>query len=74
MITSIYSSIRFFGVALGPPVFGALANRPIVLYIGTAALILLSAILCKTLIHRPQRIHGKEGRTRIFLIKKQLHS
>jgi ACDE family multidrug resistance protein len=74
IITSIYSSIRFFGVALGPPIFGALTELPILLYVGTATLLVFATMLCQMFIHRPQRIHGKEGRSRIFLIKKQLHS
>jgi MFS transporter, ACDE family, multidrug resistance protein len=73
IITSLYSSVRFFGVALGPPVFGALANHPYLLYFGTSAIILLSLLLSWKLIHRPQRIHGKEERSRILVVKKQLH-
>lgn len=73
IITSLYSSVRFFGVALGPPVFGALANQLYLLYFGTAALILLALLLSWKLIHRPQRIHGKDDRSRVLVVKKQLH-
>lgn len=73
IITSLYSSVRFFGVALGPPIFGALADSPYLLYFGTAALILLALLLSWKLIHRPQRIHGKDDRSRILVVKKQLH-
>ncbi|WP_051271106.1 MFS transporter [Shimazuella kribbensis] len=73
MITSLYSSVRFFGVALGPPVFGALSSRPFVLYFGTSGLILLGLVLSFVLIHRPQRIRGKDDRSRILVVKKQLH-
>ncbi|MCH5584173.1 MFS transporter [Shimazuella sp. AN120528] len=73
IITSLYSSVRFFGVALGPPIFGALADRPFLLYFGTAAFIGLALLLSFFLIHRPQRIHGKEDRSRILVVKKQLH-
>jgi MFS transporter, ACDE family, multidrug resistance protein len=74
MITSLYASIRFFGVALGPPLFGALATNPYFLYFGTSVLVLFALILSIVLIHRPQRIRGKEDRSRILIIKKQLHS
>jgi ACDE family multidrug resistance protein len=74
IITSLYSSVRFFGVALGPPIFGALADRPTLLYFGTASLLIVAFLLSMFLIHRPQRIRGKEGRSRILVIKKQLHS
>ncbi|MXQ55123.1 MFS transporter [Shimazuella alba] len=73
IITALYSSVRFFGVALGPPVFGALSKKPYLLYFGTSALIVLALLLCLFLIHRPQRIHGKDERSRILVIKKQLH-
>jgi ACDE family multidrug resistance protein len=73
MITSLYSSVRFFGVALGPPVFGALSSKPMLLYFGTSALILLAFILSFVLIHRPQRVRGKDDRSRILVVKKQLH-
>jgi ACDE family multidrug resistance protein len=74
IITSLYSSVRFFGVALGPPVFGALGKQPYFLYLGTASIILLTLMLSWKLIHRPQRIHGKDERSRILVVKKQLHS
>ncbi len=73
MITSLYGSVRFFGVALGPPVYGALATRPYLLYFCTAGFVLLAILLCIFFIHRPQRIRGKDDRSRILLIKKQLH-
>lgn len=73
MITSLYSSVRFLGVALGPPIFGALAKKPYLLYFGTAGLVLIALALCLFLIHRPQRVRGKDDRSRILLVKKQLH-
>jgi ACDE family multidrug resistance protein len=45
-VTSLYGSVRFFGVAFGPPVFGLLAGRDLKLMSwGPAALTLLAAVL-----------------------------
>lgn len=37
MVTSLYSSLRFFGVAIGPPLFGFLAKRSDTLLYGIVA-------------------------------------
>jgi ACDE family multidrug resistance protein len=72
IITSLYGSVRFFGVAIGPPVYGALSDRPFLLFLGNAALLALAAVLAAILIHRPQRLKGKEGRSRLLLRKRRL--
>jgi len=72
IITSLYGSVRFFGVALGPPIFGALSDRPFLLYLGTAGLLGITLALSAIFIHRPQRLKGKEDRSRILLRKKRL--
>lgn len=74
MITSLYSSVRFFGVALGPPTFGVLGNRPIWLFFGIALGTLLAAILAYFMIHNPQRLRGKGERSRILLHKQRFQS
>ncbi|MBA4494978.1 MFS transporter [Paenactinomyces guangxiensis] len=73
IITSLYSSVRFFGVALGPPVFGALENRPFLLFIGTAVAVTLVVFLSLVFIQRPQRLRGKDGRSRLLIRKRRLH-
>ncbi|NLT94754.1 MAG: MFS transporter [Clostridia bacterium] len=46
MITSLYGAVRFFGVAIGPPVFGLLMERNNLLTFGTpGSLALLAALL-----------------------------
>ncbi|MDR7078077.1 ACDE family multidrug resistance protein [Neobacillus niacini] len=51
-VTSLYGSVRFLGVAIGPPVFGSLmAWSRSGMFLVTAGLTLLSAILCMILIH-----------------------
>ncbi|MFC7440950.1 MFS transporter [Laceyella putida] len=72
IITSLYGSVRFFGVAMGPPVFGALADRPFLLFIGLGITLFLVTWLCVAFIHPPQRIKGKDGRSRLIMRKKRL--
>ncbi len=72
VITSLYNSVRFFGVALGPPVFGALSGRPFVLFLGLALILFIMVFLSHKFIDRPQRLHGKGGRSRLLLRKKRL--
>lgn len=46
MITSLYGAVRFFGVAIGPPVFGILMEKSNLLTFGTTGgLAVVSAIL-----------------------------
>jgi len=71
IITSIYSSIRFFGVALGPPIFGFFRNHPILLFLSIALAIFVTAILSILFIYRPQRIRGINNRARLLMHKKR---
>lgn len=73
LITSLYSSVRFFGVALGPPIFGALNQQQMILFLSTAFLLLLSIILVNIFIRRPQRLRGGEEWMRLLLRKKRFH-
>jgi MFS transporter, ACDE family, multidrug resistance protein len=51
-VTSLYGSVRFLGVAIGPPVFGSLmAWSRSGMFLITAGLTLLSALICMILIH-----------------------
>ncbi|MGI6037087.1 MAG: MFS transporter [Limnochordia bacterium] len=65
LVTSLYGTVRFFGVALGPPTFGlasALGRRP--MFFGAAALAGIVLVLAWFLID-PQRLlagQKKEGR------------
>lgn len=72
IITSLYGSVRFFGVAVGPPVFGALENRPFLLFNGLSVTLFLGTWLCIAAIHPPQRIKGKDGRSRLIMRNKRL--
>lgn len=74
MITSLYGSIRFFGVALGPIIYGVLQNRPNLLFLGSSSVFALLFVLSAWLIHRPQRIRGsEEEHTRILIRHKRIH-
>ncbi|MBH8606684.1 MFS transporter [Thermoactinomyces sp. CICC 10521] len=72
IITALYNSVRFFGVALGPPVFSSLSNRPFPLFIGLGIMLIITFFLALIFIRRPQRLKGKDGQTRLLLRKKRL--
>lgn len=71
IITSLYSSIRFFGVALGPPIFGVFHHRPELLFLAISLTFFLSAVLTIFFIYRPQRIRGINNRSRLMMHKKR---
>jgi MFS transporter, ACDE family, multidrug resistance protein len=51
-VTSLYGSVRFLGVAIGPPVFGSLMEwSRSGMFLVTAGLTLFCALLCMILIH-----------------------
>ncbi|NRD79217.1 MFS transporter [Bacillus sp. BRMEA1] len=51
-VTSLYGSVRFLGVAIGPPIFSKLMEwSRMGMFLSTAGLTLLSALLCLVLIH-----------------------
>jgi MFS transporter, ACDE family, multidrug resistance protein len=51
-VTSLYGSVRFLGVAIGPPVFGSLmAWSRSGMFLVTAGLTLFCALICMVLIH-----------------------
>ncbi|WP_246258782.1 MFS transporter [Kroppenstedtia pulmonis] len=67
IVTSLYGSVRFIGVALGPPIFGALAGMKIWLFLGNATLALLIGVLAIFLIRQPERLRGKGGQSRLLI-------
>nr|WP_251554101.1 MFS transporter [Neobacillus muris] len=51
-VTSLYGSVRFLGVAIGPPIFGTLMEWSRTgMFLITAGLTLFCALLCLVLIH-----------------------
>ena len=51
-VTSLYGSVRFLGVAIGPPIFSTLMEwSRSGMFLSTAGLTLLCGILCMALIH-----------------------
>jgi ACDE family multidrug resistance protein len=59
MITSLYSSLRFFGVAFGPPLFGLLAAKSDMLLYGVVSGLAAGALLLVILfVHPPERAGG----------------
>jgi ACDE family multidrug resistance protein len=51
-VTSLYGSVRFLGVAIGPPIFGwAMEWSRTGMFLSTACLTFIVGILCMTLIH-----------------------
>lgn len=63
MITSDYGAVRFFGVALGPPLFGLLMGRGnLVLFLAAGGIGLVAAILALVLIDQKSlMVTGRES-------------
>ncbi|WHY89040.1 MFS transporter [Neobacillus novalis] len=63
-VTSLYGSVRFLGVAIGPPIFSKLMewSRP-GMFLTTAGLTLVSALLCLVLIQVAKKEPSKESDT-----------
>ncbi|WP_409304436.1 MFS transporter [Peribacillus sp. SCS-155] len=65
-ITSLYSSVRFLGVAIGPPIFTRLISWSTVgMFLSIAALTLLVGLLALAMIHVKGKKGEKEKRTRV---------
>jgi ACDE family multidrug resistance protein len=54
IITAFYGTVRFFGAALGPPIFGLLADSRIILFLGSAAVSFAAGIVAYLFIKVPQ--------------------
>lgn len=67
MITSLYGSVRFLGVAMGPPVFSAMASHKWWLFFGNAVLAGGTALLCLWVLKQPEGIRGKGGQIRLYM-------
>lgn len=50
-VTALYGSVRFLGVAAGPPIFGALMDTPKLMFFIMAGFAALCAVLCYFLIN-----------------------
>jgi MFS transporter, ACDE family, multidrug resistance protein len=65
-VTSLYGSVRFLGVAVGPPIYGTLmAWSRTGMFLVTAGLTLLVGILCLALIH-VKKAKPAENRDTLF--------
>lgn len=71
IVTSLYNSVRFIGVALGPPVFGAFMDTKTTLFLSVGGITALSCLLSLFLIKRPHRLRSKKGHQRTFIHKKR---
>jgi MFS transporter, ACDE family, multidrug resistance protein len=61
-VTSLYGSVRFLGVAIGPPIFGALMEwSRSGMFLSTAGLTLLCGLLSMMLIHVAKKEPSKES-------------
>jgi ACDE family multidrug resistance protein len=72
IVTSLYGSVRFLGVAIGPPIFGVLENQRLLLFLGASALAALSGVLALKTIRQTGLLRGKGGQTRVLLRKRGL--
>jgi MFS transporter, ACDE family, multidrug resistance protein len=63
-VTSLYGSVRFLGVAIGPPIYTALmAWSRTGMFLSTAGLTLFVGILCLVFIHASKKEPSKESDT-----------
>lgn len=61
VVTSLYGTVRFFGVAAGPPVFGAIGFERVGLFYGVGALTVAVAVLGYLLINSQQLMELQVG-------------
>ncbi|WP_236588081.1 MFS transporter [Tumebacillus amylolyticus] len=71
-ITSLYGSVRFLGVAAGPPIFGALMDTPRMMYLIMAGLALLCLVCCWMWIKVKQDTGGQDRYQKIEWDRKSL--
>ncbi|MBU8906935.1 MFS transporter [Desertibacillus haloalkaliphilus] len=63
-VTALYGSVRFLGVAAGPPIFGLLMGWSRTgMFLSTAGLTLIVAILCMLLIQVKEKSEDEDGET-----------
>lgn len=73
-VTSLYGSVRFLGVAIGPPVYGWLMGWSRTgMFFSTAGLTLVTAFLCLVLIHVKKQQPDEDTTDSLFQ-KMQLHT
>ncbi|WP_246145587.1 MFS transporter [Bacillus rubiinfantis] len=66
-VTSLYGSVRFLGVAIGPPIFSKLMDwSRSGMFLTTAGLTLFCALLCLVLIKVAKKEPSKEKRDTLF--------
>lgn len=73
IITSLYNSVRFIGVALGPPVFGALLDKQTALFLSVAILAAFACLIALFFIKRPHRLRSKKGHIRTIIRPRVKH-
>ena len=72
-VTSLYGSVRFLGVAIGPPIYSTLMEWSRTgMFLTTAGLTLFVGILCMVLIRVSKKEPSKERMTH-YLINCSLH-
>jgi Arabinose efflux permease len=69
LVTALYGSVRFLGVAVGPPLFGALLKWKILLFGMVAVLVLFIGFLALRRIGHATRLRGHNGEMRTLLRK-----
>lgn len=74
-VTSLYGSVRFLGVAIGPPIYGWLMSiSKTTMFLSTAGLTLLVAILSLALIHVKNASAQSDESSNSLFKKLQLHT
>lgn len=59
VVTSLYGSVRFFGVAMGPPIFALAMKARLAVFLGSALLAGLTGVLAWFLINEKQMLPKK---------------
>lgn len=66
-VTSLYGSVRFLGVAIGPPIFSTLMDWSRTgMFLTTAGLTLFAGLLCLTLIHVKKKESSESSQDSLF--------
>lgn len=70
LVTSLYGSVRFLGVAFGPPIYGFLMAKGLgLMFWSSAGLALLGAVLALIFIKAQKEKAGEEKQAPIFVFK-----
>jgi len=74
VVTSLYGSVRFFGVALGPPLFSMAMTHRYVVFWSAAGLAIVASLLAWFFLNQQQMLPGPQGGGQVRPAKLGAHS